>query len=70
MKDEVVVSVDVANTGKREGDEVVQVYARFSGSTVERPAKKLVGFQRVTFPRARRSASTSRCAGRTWRTGT
>jgi beta-glucosidase len=48
LADTVTVSVDVANTGKREGDEVVQVYVRFIGSTVERPTKKLVGFARVT----------------------
>jgi beta-glucosidase len=48
LKDEVVVTVDVANTGARDGDEVVQVYAGFPGSSIERPAKKLVGFQRVT----------------------
>jgi beta-glucosidase len=45
---EVAVSVDVANTGSRDGDEVVQVYGRFVGSSVERPAKKLLGFARVT----------------------
>jgi beta-glucosidase len=45
---EVTVGVDVANTGARDGDEVVQVYGRFVGSSVERPAKKLVGFARVT----------------------
>jgi beta-glucosidase len=45
---EVTVGVDVANTGARDGDEVVQVYGRFVGSNVERPAKKLVGFARVT----------------------
>jgi beta-glucosidase len=42
------VSVDLTNTGKRDGDEVVQVYARYPGSPVERPARKLVGFARVT----------------------
>ena len=44
------MSVDAANTGTRDGDEVVQVYARFIGSPVERPEKKLVGFTRVTIP--------------------
>ncbi len=43
------VSVDVTNTGTREGDEVVQVYGRVLGSRVERPAKKLLGFARVTI---------------------
>ena len=50
LPDTVTVSVDVANTGTRDGDEVVQVYARVIGSPVERPAKKLVGFARVTIP--------------------
>ena len=45
---ELTVSVDVANTGAQDGDEVVQVYGRFAGSKVERPRKKLVGFARVT----------------------
>jgi beta-glucosidase len=42
------VSVDVANTGASEGDEVVQLYARFPGSKVDRPRNKLVGFARIT----------------------
>ena len=46
----VTASVDVTNTGARDGDEVVQVYGRFVGSKVERPAKKLLGFARVTIP--------------------
>jgi len=50
LPDTVTVSVDVTNTGARDGDEVVQVYARVVGSPVERPAKKLVGFARVTIP--------------------
>ena len=47
---EVTVSVDVANTGARDGDEVVQIYARVPGSRIERPAKKLVAFTRVNVP--------------------
>jgi beta-glucosidase len=42
------VSVDVANTGARDGDEVVQMYGRFVGSKIERPSQKLLGFARVT----------------------
>jgi beta-glucosidase len=42
------VSVDVTNTGTRAGDEVVQLYVRYPQSKVERPAKALKGFQRVT----------------------
>jgi beta-glucosidase len=44
----VVVSLDVANTGSRKGDEVVQLYVRYPQSKVERPAKQLRGFQRIT----------------------
>jgi len=50
LKGAVTVGVDVANTGPRDGDEVVQVYGRVIGSPIERPAKKLVGFARVTVP--------------------
>ena len=42
------VSVDVRNTGKRAGDDVVQIYVQHPHSTVERPLKELKGFQRVT----------------------
>lgn len=42
------VSVDVTNTGTREGDDVVQLYAKHLNSKVERPRQQLVGFERVT----------------------
>lgn len=45
----VTVSVPVTNTGKRAGDEVVQVYLRDDVSSVTRPVKELVGFARVTL---------------------
>ena len=45
----VTVSVPVTNTGKVAGDEVVQVYLRDDVSSVTRPIKELVGFQRVTL---------------------
>lgn len=45
----VTVTVPVTNTGKRAGDEVVQVYLRDEVSSVTRPVKELVGFQRVTL---------------------
>jgi beta-glucosidase len=44
---EVVVSVDVRNTGTRAGDEVVQMYVKHLDSAVERPIKELRGFQRL-----------------------
>jgi beta-glucosidase len=42
------VSVDVKNTGTRDGDEVVQLYVAHIGSTVARPQQELKGFRRVT----------------------
>jgi len=44
---QVTVSVNVRNTGKRDGQEVVQLYVKHVGSKVERPIKELKGFQRV-----------------------
>ena len=50
MADEgVVVRTTVRNTGSRAGDEVVQVYLRDEASSVTRPVKELVGFERVTL---------------------
>jgi len=43
------VSVDVVNTGEREGDEVVQLYMRDVVSSVTRPVKELAGFERVSL---------------------
>jgi len=43
-------SVDVTNTGSRDGDEVVQLYVRHTGSKVERPIRELKGFERVAIP--------------------
>jgi beta-glucosidase len=43
------VSVDVENTGKRAGDEVVQLYLRDTVASVARPVKELKGFRRVTL---------------------
>ena len=45
----VSVRVPVTNSGKMAGDEVVQVYLRDEVSSVTRPVKELVGFQRVTL---------------------
>ena len=50
--DKITVDVDVKNTGAVDGDEVVQIYVRTpdSPATLERPIKRLKGFQRVTIP--------------------
>ena len=42
--------VDVTNTGKRSGSEVVQMYIRDLVSSVTRPLKELKGFQKVALP--------------------
>jgi len=50
--DKITVSVDVKNTGDVDGDEVVQVYLKTpdSPASLQRPVKRLKGFQRVTIP--------------------
>jgi beta-glucosidase len=46
---QITISVDITNTGKRTGDEVVQLYIRHLNSTVVRPQKELKAFQRITL---------------------
>lgn len=43
------IRVSVTNTSDVPGDEVVQVYLRDDVSSVTRPVKELVGFQRITL---------------------
>ena len=45
----VKVSVDVTNTGKMKGDEIVQLYIRDKVSSVTRPVKELKDFRRITL---------------------
>ena len=45
----VKASVEIENTGKRAGDEVVQLYIHDVAATVTRPVKELRGFKRVTL---------------------
>jgi len=50
------VSVEVANTGARAGDEIVQLYIRADVSRATRPIKELKDFQRITLaPREKRT---------------
>lgn len=46
---ETTVSVDIANTSRVRGDEVVQLYIRDEVSSVTRPVEELRGFQRVSL---------------------
>lgn len=52
------VSVDVTNTGRRPGDEVVQLYVRDDQASVTRPVIELKRFQRVSLrPGQRRTVT-------------
>ncbi|MCX5087562.1 glycoside hydrolase family 3 C-terminal domain-containing protein [Streptomyces sp. NBC_00365] len=52
------VSVEVRNTGRRTGSDVVQVYIGHLPTNVDTPAKKLAGFAKVTLkPGERRTVS-------------
>ena len=51
-------SVDVANTGGRKGDEVVQVYIHDPVASISQPVRRLRGFERVTLdPGEKRTVS-------------
>jgi beta-glucosidase len=47
--DSIMVSVDVSNSGRRSGDEVVQLYLRDDAASVTRPVRALKGFHRLTL---------------------
>lgn len=49
VSDTVTAAVTVANTGAREGTEVVQLYVRDEVASVSRPVRELKAFQRVTL---------------------
>jgi beta-glucosidase len=52
------VSVEVINTGKRAGDEVVQLYVRAEVSRATRPVMELKGFRRISLaPGERRTVT-------------
>ncbi len=44
---EIIISLDITNTGSVDGDEVVQLYVRDIESSVIQPKKELRGFERV-----------------------
>jgi len=45
------LSVNVKNTGNRDGEEVVQLYVSFPDSKIVRPIKQLKGFKRIMIPK-------------------
>ncbi len=50
----ITVSVDVQNTGKRAGEEVVQLYIRDLVASVTRPVKELKGFKKISLKPAQK----------------
>ena len=48
-RDTITVRVDVGNSGRRAGGEVVQLYVEHVGSAVERPIRELRGYERLTL---------------------
>ena len=52
------ITADIRNSGKRAGDEVVQLYVRDVEASVKRPKKQLVAFERISLrPGETRSVS-------------
>ncbi len=49
MNESTTVMVEVTNTGKTSGEEVVQMYIRDKVSSVTRPVKELRGFKRISL---------------------
>jgi beta-glucosidase len=47
--DTIIASVDVINTGTRDGEEIVQLYVRDLVGDVTRPVKELKGFSRISI---------------------
>jgi beta-glucosidase len=47
--DKITFSVTVKNTGKRDGQEVVQLYITDLKSSLERPVKELKGFEKISL---------------------
>jgi beta-glucosidase len=58
--DTLTVTVDVANTGDRAGDEVVQMYIQDEVASVTRPLKQLKAFSRITLQPGERRTVTFR----------
>ena len=58
------MSVDVTNTGTREGDEVPQLYVHQRIASVTQPVMQLKGFERITLKAGeKRTVDVHRYAG-------
>lgn len=47
VEDTLLISVKVTNTGNMAGEEIVQLYLGYEGTTVDRPLKELRGFRKL-----------------------
>ena len=47
MQDTITASIKITNTGKRSGEEIVQLYVRDLVGSVTRPVKELKGFKKI-----------------------
>jgi beta-glucosidase len=52
------VSIDVQNTGRVTGDEVVQLYTHQRAGSASRPVRELKGFRRITLKPGERQTVT------------
>ncbi|MGO8672085.1 MAG: glycoside hydrolase family 3 C-terminal domain-containing protein [Capsulimonadaceae bacterium] len=72
-------TVDITNTGSREGAEIVQLYVRDTAPKIERPVRELKGFERITLKPGQTRAVTFKVTpqdlsyfdmtGRQWKAG-
>jgi beta-glucosidase len=58
FNDKIKVSVDVTNTGKYDGKEVVQLYLRDVVGSVTRPVKELKGFEKIALKKGEKKTVT------------
>lgn len=50
INDSLQITIDIKNTGKYDGEEVVQLYIRDLVGSVTRPVKELKGFKKIMIP--------------------
>jgi len=53
--EEISITIDIKNTGKKDGEEVVQLYVKHLDSKIQRPIKELKGFKRVLVEKGKKN---------------
>lgn len=64
--EELIVSVDITNTGNVAGKEIVQLYVADKESTVVKPVKELKGFEKVSLEAGETKTVTFKLDKRAW----